>query len=428
MLAHKVPFDADQEELAFKAKEILTGNAVLLGPKTSLGGFSIGPGFVYLWALFSLFLKGNPIAGAYLSVFLGVLLTLGVYLILRQIFSERIALAISFVMALSINFVSWDQIPWAPSLFYLSELITLYGVYISKNKKYGLPLVALGLGIGFQSHFAVFLLLLPIIVYLLVYRPIVSKKNIVFSSITLAVSVLPVVIFDLFHGFINLQRLLSIFSLGREGFAPAKFKILTTLISNSTNVFWPHFSAPLAYLIFSAVILFSLWGIYKNKTYRQLLILSNLFLFIPFFIFLFYKSNFTEYYLMTAVIPFLFILGYAFWAIKKWFVILVVLGIFSFLNIRSFAEFVRPINLWAKEQVVREIINRGGKNGYGVSLGVSPGNGFGFSYLFDYYHARPDIPPLKGQQKIFTIIVPPGYEGIRPIIQVDGVGLRWEEE
>ena len=426
LLEERVSFDADQEEIAFKAKEILSGNPVLLGPKTSLGGFSIGPGFTYLWAIFAFFLKGNPISGAYLSVFLGILFIVGIYLVARKIFSENVGLILSFISALSVSFISWDQNPWAPSLFYLSEIITFYGIYLSSSKKYGLPIAALGLAIGFQSHFAVFLLILPVAIYLLIYRPVVEKKNTITSFLVLTLSVLPVVIFDLFNGFINLQRLLLIFSLGREGLTSPVAKIVTTLVSNSTNILWLHFSIPVSRLIFVTTVLYSFWGIFRNKSYRPLLILSNLFLFIPFFIFLFYKANFSEYYLMTAVIPFLILLGFMFSTIKNKFVALLILGIFSFLNVKSFIFIYKPMNLHAKEQIVQEIVKMGGESGYGVSLSTELGYGFGYSYIFEYYNAKPDTPPLKNQQRIFTIVAPSGYRGIEPMMGVDGIGLRWE--
>jgi len=426
LLEERVSFDADQEEIAFKAKEILSGNPVLLGPKTSLGGFSIGPGFTYLWAIFAFFLKGNPISGAYLSVFLGILFIVGIYLVARKIFSENVGLILSFISALSVSFISWDQNPWAPSLFYLSEIITFYGIYLSSSKKYGLPIAALGLAIGFQSHFAVFLLILPIVIYLLIYRPVVEEKNIIRSFLILALSVLSVFIFDLFNGFINLQRFLLIFSLGREGLTSPVAKIVTTLVSNSTNILWLHFSILVSCLIFVTTVLYSFWGIFRNKNYRPLLILSNLFLFVPFFIFLFYKANFSEYYLMTAVVPFLILMGFMFSTIKNKFVALLILGIFSFLNVKSFIFIYKPMNLHAKEQIVQEIVRMGGESGYGVSLSTELGYGFGYSYIFEYYNAKPDIPPLKNQQKIFTIVAPSGYKGIEPMMGMDGIGLRWE--
>jgi len=422
----RVSFDADQEEIAFKAKEILTGNPVLLGPKTSLGGFSIGPGFTYLWAVFALFLKGDPLSGAFLSVFLGILFIIGIYLVAKKIFSEKVGLILAFMVTLSVNFIQWDQLPWAPSLFYLSELIVFYGVYISGKNKWGIPLVALGLGMGLQSHFAVFLLFIPILVYLLLYRPVVEKKQFLISLITIIASVMPLVIYDFMHGFINFQRLLSIFRLGIEGEEVSKLKIMAALGGNCVNIIWTHFPWFLVYGIFALILLYSFWGIIKDKKYRPALILSDLFLLIPFITFLFYKSNFSEYYLMSAVVPFLVILGYIFSNLRNKFTLFVVLGIFSFLNFVSFIYIYRPMNLYAKRTIVQEIVKKGGTSGYGVSLSVQLGYGFGYRYLFDYYQAKPDIPPVKNQTKIFTIVSPLGYEGIEPMVSTDGVGLRWE--
>jgi 4-amino-4-deoxy-L-arabinose transferase-like glycosyltransferase len=422
----RVAFDADQEEFAFKAKEILSGNLALLGPKTSLGGFSIGPGFAYLWTIFSFFLRGDPISGAYLSVFLGVSFIAGVYLVTKKIFSERIGLSLACVLALSISFIQWDQSPWAPSIFYISELIVFYGVYISNKNKWGLPLIAVGLGLGFQSHFAIFLLILPITIYLIIYKPVIkSRQLILFIAITL-LSISPVIIYDLLHGFVNFQRLLSIFYLGVGESGDLKLKILSTLVSDSVNILWFYFALYIRYVIFIIVIIFSLLGIKKDKKYRSLLILSYLFLFIPFLTFLFYKSNFSEYYLMTVVIPFLILLGYVFSNIRSKYLLLIFLITISLLNMKSFISSRKSMNLSAKKQIVQEIIKKGGNSGYGVSISVQPGYSFGYSYLFDYYHATPNIPPLKNQKKIFTIISPPGFEGIEPIIEIDGVGLRWE--
>ena len=41
-LESKTLFDADQEWLAFRAKDILSGDLVLLGPVTSVGNFGLG--------------------------------------------------------------------------------------------------------------------------------------------------------------------------------------------------------------------------------------------------------------------------------------------------------------------------------------------------------------------------------------------------
>ena len=419
-------FDADQEEIAFKAKEILSGNPVLLGPKTSLGGFSIGPGFSYVWAVFSLILKENPIAGAYASVFLGILFIVGIYIVGKNIFSNKVGIVFSLVATLSGSLIAWDQSPWAPSLFYVSELVIFYGVYLSKKNKIGLPLVVLGLALAFQSHFAVFLLILPIITYFLIYKPLFDKKTLLLSLLIGFVGVLPILLYDTLHDFVNFNRLMSVFSLGVSGVAPSKLKLIYTLVQNSVNVLATSMPVFLRYIIFALLIMVVLFGVVKDKKYRSVNVLSLLFIFVPLIEFMFYKSNFSEYYLMTVVVPFIFVLGYVFSKIKSNVLMITILMLFAIPNLFSFYNFKKSVSLGAKEKVVQKIIEMEGTSGYGVSLSTEPGYNFGYSYLFDYYKTTPNIPPKSGEEKIFTIVVPPGYEGIEPLYAVDGVGLRWE--
>lgn len=426
-LERRTSFDADQEEIAGRARELLSGHPVLLGPKTSLGGFSIGPGFTYLWGIASIFTKGDPIAGAYTSIFLGLSFIFLIYFFTRKIYSERTALLLALINSFSLTLIVWDQSPWAPSLFYFAELLTIYGLYISDRKPFGIFITLLGLVIGFQSHFAVFLIIPAVIIYWLIFKPILDRKWIIYSLIATALGFLPTVIFDLTHSFVNFERLLSIFKLAVTGVAPPISKIILTFISNSVSYYYVFSSQILRIAIFGTTILVCLVGILKEKKYKKILTLSLLFLFIPFVFFLFYRSNFSEYYLMSVVPPFVILSGYVFEKINKYFFITLVLVIYLvFINIKVWRIYTRSINLWAKEQVVQTIIKMGGKTSYGVSLSVDAGYGFGYPFLFEYYDASPNIPPLKGQKEIFTIIVPSGYKDIPSMETFDGIGLRWQ--
>ncbi|MCX6704626.1 MAG: hypothetical protein NTZ07_04265 [Candidatus Woesebacteria bacterium] len=426
-LERRTPFDADQEEIAGRAKELLSGHPVLLGPKTSLGGFSIGPGFTYLWGLSGIFTNGNPIAGAYTSVFLGAGFIILVYFFTRKIYTEKTALILSLISATSLTLIIWDQSPWAPSLFYLAELLVIYGVYISDKKPIGMFISFLGFAVGFQAHFAVFLLPPAVLVYWLIFRPKFDRKWICYSLLVIFVGLLPSIIFDATHHFVNFERLLSIFKLAVTGTAPPVSKVIMTLVSNSLSFFYISFPEVLRIAVFSVTILVCVIGIMKETKYRKVLVLSLLFLFVPFVFFLFYRSNFSEYYLMSALTPFIILSGYIFEKINKYLTVSLVIVVFlAFINISLWKTHVKPMNLWAKEQAVQTIIKMGGKSGYGVSLSVEAGYGFGYPFLFEYYGASPDLPPLKNQRKIFTIVAPPGYRGIEAIKDFDGVGLRWE--
>lgn len=426
-LERRTSFDADQEEIAGRARDLLSGHPVLLGPKTSLGGFSIGPGFTYLWGTSAIFTKGDPIAGAYTSIVLGLGFILFLYLFTRGVYSGKTALILSFLSAISLTLIVWDQNPWAPSLFYLSELTMLYGAYISDKKGYGVFISSLGLSIGFQSHFAIFLLPPAVLIYWLIFKPRLERKWLLYSLLVIFAGLAPAIVFDLTHNFVNLARLMSVFKLAVSGVAPPMSKIILTLISNSVSFYYVFSSVILRIVIFAAVIMVSAVGALKDEKYRKIIVLSLLFLLIPFTFFLFYRSNFSEYYLMSAITPFIILSGYIFEKINKYYVLSLAVIIFlAFINIRDWRTYVRSINLWAKKQVVQTIVRMGGRSGYGVSLSVAPGYGFGYQYLFEYYGATPETAPFKNQNKIFTIIVPSGYKGIRSFVTFDGIGLRWQ--
>ena len=426
-LEKRTLFDADQEEIAGRAKELLSGHPVLLGPKTSLGGFSIGPGFTYLWGLTSIFTKGDPIAGTYTSIFLGVCFILLIYFFTRKIYSEKTALVLSLISAVSLTLVVWDQSPWAPSLFYLAELLVIYGVYVSDKKPFGIFISFLGFAIGFQAHFAIFLLVPAAFIYWFLFKPKIDRKWIICSLLITIIGLLPDIIFDVTHQFVNFERLLSIFKLAIVGIPPPASKIIITLISNSVSFYYMSFPETLRIVLFIVMVTVGIFGVVKETKYRKVLLLSLLFLFIPFIFFLFYRSNFSEYYLMSALPPFIILSGYIIEKINRYFVATLALIVFlAFINIRSWETHTRPINLWAKRQAVQTIIQMGGKSGYGVSLSVDAGYEFGYKFLFDYYGATPDMPPLKNQKKIFTIIVPSGFRGIEAMKTFDGIGLRWE--
>lgn len=425
-LEKRTPFDADQEEIAGRAKELLSGHPILLGPKTSLGSFSIGPGFTYLWGLSSVFTKGDPIAGSFTSVLLGIVFIFLIYLFMQKVYSDRTALILSLISAFSITLIIWDQSPWAPSLFYLAEILIIFGIYISDKKPIGIFISVLGLAIGFQSHFAIFLLFPAIFVYWLIFKPKVNRKWIFYSILISIIGLAPNIIFDITHHFVNFERLFSVFKLAITGVAPPMSKIVLTLVSNSVSFYYMFIPEVLRVLIFIVTVFVCAVGIKEIKC-RKVLVLSLLFLFIPFLFFLFYRSNFSEYYLMTALPPFIILSGYVFEKINKyWLATLVIIVFLIFINGVSWKKHVKPMNLWAKKQAVQTIINMGGKADYGVSLSVDVGYRFGYPFLFGYYGATPDIPPLKNQKEIFTIVVPPGYKGIEAIKDFDGVGLRWE--
>lgn len=430
-LESKTLFDADQEWLATRAKDVLSGDFVLMGPVTSVGNFSIGPGFIYLWSIFAFLTGGNPISGAYLSVFLGTLTCLAIFLFSKYFIDEKVAFILLFLVNISSSMIFWDQIPWAPSLFYLSQIVLLFGAYFSIKNNLGYPLIALGFVMGFQSHFGIFLSLFSILVYFIFVRPTKpSLKTIILTLLVLIVGFLPNIVFDLFNNFINFKRFLLIFKGDGLDYFTSFGKVIKTLSYNISTIIYPRQINLFDSIVskgFLALLLVNGIRLLLNKKEKNLSLLLLLSITIPPVLFYIQQGKFSEYYLMMTIPSLIFLLGLSIKQIlnrKK--LIFVILFLALFFNIDSLKNQYRLFNLSAKKEIVNLILDKGGREGYGISLTTNYGDEFGFKYIIDYYGIKANIPPKIGETKIFSIIVPAGFDGIRAYKEIDGIGLLWQ--
>jgi len=429
-LEKRTSFGADQEEIAFKSIELLSGDPVLLGPVTSVGKFSIGPLFTYLWTIYSLIFNKDPVAGAYLSISLGILTACAFYIAGKILFDSKTALFLASIYSLSYTTYVWDISPWAPSLFFLSEVLLLTGGYLALISPYGFLLAALGFSIGFSSHVGIFITLIPVLLFWIIKKPKLDKKLAFISCLIVFVGVLPNLAFDVTHNFDNTKRLLGITkSPVMEGAAPAYFnKIPITLFNSTSRIIVPSTSRIQEAFLFFLVTTLVLIDLVRQRK-KNILSLLLLSIFIPILIFFIWRGSFSEYYLtIMVVVPFIFLVGYLFgkYYQKGKALFLGVALILLFLNLNAWKNRARPLNLAAMKKAVATIVEKGGKEGYGVSLTTKPGYQFGYKYIFYNSGATPDMPPKKGQTKIFTIVIPPGFEGVKAMIEYDGIGVLWE--
>lgn len=421
-------FDADQEQLAYKAQEILKGDPALLGPTTSLGRFAIGPGFSYLWAIFAFFMHGDPAAGAYLSVFLGLLTIIGFYVLGKYLFNEKIGIVASIFYSLSLVNIVWDQNPWAPSLFFISELLVLFGAYMSTKKPIYLAFVALGIILGFQAHFGIFLVVVGIFAFWIFYRPKLTKKSFLIFIGILVGGFLPNLVYDLANNFVNSKRLLQVFSQSTAGGIVGFDRVVSTISYSFFSVIQPYPNKNYALFFFVLVMPLAFFFYYKRGKYSSQICLLLSTILVPALLFMVFRGNFSEYYLMMTIPPFILLFSYLSYSVLKDYpyIFATLVFVFCYVNVRQVFLYKRSLSLEAKKKVVSYVVDKAGRSGYGVSLTTKLGYDFGYRYIFSYYKATPDIPPLKGQEKIFTIASPDGYDGVRGKIDYDGIGVLWQ--
>lgn len=424
-------FNADQEWLAYRAKDVLSGDLVLLGPVTSVGSFSIGPGFIYLWSLFDLFTGNAPISGAYLSVFLGILSIVCTYVFIRKFIDKKVALLILLIMSVSSYLVFLDQNPWAPSLYYLAEMLILYGSYLSTKDKNGYLWLALGFVAGFQSHIGVILSFISVLIYFVVVRPVkpdIKTLSLSFSIILLGI--LPNVVFDVTHNYVNLMRLFDTLRGDGVDYFVGFGKIINVLAYNAVSHIYPRhinlYDSVVIKVIFALIIVNGI-RLLRDKIFNKLsalLLISTIF---PGLYFYIQQGKFSEYYLMMTVPPLIILLGlFLKELINRKALITLILMVSIFLNVNEIKSRSVKVSLKAKEDVARYMIQKGGKENYGISLTTKHGEQFGLKYVFDYYGIKADIPPKIGETKIFSVIIPEGFDGVTGLIDIDGIGLIWQ--
>jgi hypothetical protein len=253
------------------------------------------------------------------------------------------------------------------------------------------------------------------------------KKEIVISAAFVLMSLLPNLIYDLAKNFVNVRRIFSVFSSSQEGAAVTLERLFDVVHTSAISTFYPHPEKSVSLLIFVAILLLVIKDILKGKKEKPVLLLMLFSIFIPMFVFIFHKSTFSEYYLMMVIPAFIFIVSYFANILTKCkFILYTLLGLFLFVNLNTWYVQKRPLNLKAKKNIATKIIEVGGRDGYGVSFTTQLGLAFGFDYIFDYYQMSPDVPPKKGEVKIFTVVIPADYLNITTKIEFDGIGLTWE--
>ncbi len=215
-------FLADQGRDALIVKKIVTlHNFPAIGPPSSIGEVFLGPFYYYLVAPFLFLTRLNPVG---LALGVAILSGIGVfvtYSIVRKTISPQVAFIFLLFTTFSYELVRVARFSWNPNLLPYFSFITMYffaHAMDDKNKKRTLDALCFGLffGLSFQLHHLAGLLVLPIGVYFLI--DIFKKKNIrifmvpIYSFVAFLLTLIPVMIFELRHRFLNTHNLISVFT------------------------------------------------------------------------------------------------------------------------------------------------------------------------------------------------------------------------
>lgn len=334
-ISNQMMFYGDFGRDYLAARDMLTsGNIPLRGIPSSVVWLHQGPLSIYFIGLAFLIGKFNPVAPAVLYGLMGSISVVLVYLIGKIYFNKKIGIIASFLYATSPLVVINARMPYHTSpipFFTLIFFLILY--FVLKGRKKLLPVLFFVFGLLFQLELSNSLLLLVVVISFLLYRYRISVRDVAASIMGFVFGVLPIVIHDLTHNFVQLGGFL-LWTLNR-----VRLFLGITIDNNATTgqaggaleSIWFEISRmvfPMSQIIVALVILVALFFLIKNrnefylKKEYQLVIL--IWLIIPLAGFLVHSKPGTAYFpvVYPSVILLIAYMWYCLLRIKKVFILL----------------------------------------------------------------------------------------------------------
>jgi len=423
-LDRRVPFDWDQEKLAYEVKNIITNHKLtLLGPRANNDkGFFLGPQFTYLLLPFFLITKMNPSAFYYFLILYNVLFFFGVFFILKKMFGILKAAVFLIFWSLNPILIENDVAPFWPIFIPFGVLLVWFILYRLEKKncpKFEWLLLGLVLGFFFNMHFQFIFIFIFTLIFLFISRKKIrfSFINILFFLIGVLIMFSPLIVFDMRHHYFNANLFFHFFT-DKDPNNLRNFFAWIPVFSNIASPFLflkgDFLPAILFYGIVLSIIIFQ---ITKSKNYYRSLYISSLILWIVFPIFFsIYGKRPSEYY-FNFIYPFIILSLTDFFISRKLFSFLTCIMILFFVG--NFSRINTTMNIFGvsfdeKNRVVKRIKLVLGDRKCDIAFNMPRSREVGYTYLFEYYGIRTigdwkscviniNLPPRKGDE-VFKLL------------------------
>ena len=310
---HNYTFGFDQIETIESAAKIKAGKLTLVGTLSGPAPLFAGPLLYYLTALL-MFLVPPPYTVIATS-FIVALATGLLLFYLTQKYLPSSKTMITFVLwSFSPFLISQYRTPWTPNLSFLSASLVFFPLLNGVKNRLStkdILIVAIGIFLGYQSHvYDLFLFLVVFLASFLFFKP--RKKLLLASTLAFCFSLLPTLIFDLRHQWLNLRGLIAFLtdktSVNLQILTSTILKNLYITIENLGRIlFFPNsilliaFSGAL-FFIFSIALLKT-----AEKRERSKILFSLFWIFAITVFFSPYRGITPEYYFLIQFPPLLYL-------------------------------------------------------------------------------------------------------------------------
>ena len=289
---------------AWKAKK-----PILVGPLASFAGIFNGPWYYYTMAPVVIASKLNPLAIISFSLFLGLLEIFLIYKVAQKVFGQKVALVVGFFYTLSYSAIKISHALWNPNFLPVLTLIILYFLIEAVQGKKVSKLVSglITAGFGLQFHYG-FALIIPAILWVTRKLAFIRhyRRGLVLAVLAIFAMFLPLLVFELRHGFVMSQTFILYQSTGRGGSITDFFNNLI-LAQPFRHLFAMLFTTNLRPILAWLVLVFLLFGYLRLKKISENEKIIWQFFFITLFLFMLAPLTVHQYYL-NPLLPVAFLL------------------------------------------------------------------------------------------------------------------------
>lgn len=218
---NSLTFGYDQARDALIANQIIAGDIKIQGPPSSAPGLFHGVFYYYFLAPAYLIGNGSPIFTAYYTAFFNSLVVILVFLLAKfATKNNNLSLLSSFLYAIS--FESNQYATWLsnPTIAIVTVPLIYLGLWLwinpSNNKVYKIApiLTALGLGLSIQSEIFLVYHIIPVVIWLNLYKKNITRKSVFTFLIFLTLAVSSLIFCEFKFGFNSISALKSLTSTG----------------------------------------------------------------------------------------------------------------------------------------------------------------------------------------------------------------------
>lgn len=412
----------DQDLAGWIIKDILINKHLrLIGQETSSQGVFIGPLFYYLQIPFYLLTNMDPSGTILLVTLLGALTIFSFFFCFSKMFGNKVGFIASFIYAVTMYYVNTDRevVPTMP--VHLWSVWFFYGAWlVLKGRSRAYVLLGFLIGVIWNFNLALAIVIPLIAVAQILSKTRVNLKHVFLGIVVFIVTMSPFFVFEARHSLRQTKAIISSLVTPKDyiagtGRGLAKLdRVLQLVHKNVNSIYWgPIRPIPHHWTLYLLIIIF-VFLLIKKIIPKDFCLIMSLWLLVYIGFFTINSIDISEYYLNGMNVVWIAILSlWINYLLKKKnsferraAILLLVL----FTGVNIYGLLTKPINRSGyveRKAIVKFIKEDSQKNGYpcvSVSYITSPGNDFGYRYLFWLEGMHVNKP--SSMSPVYTIVFP----------------------